>query len=232
MSKANLAAALVTLALLSAPAAHAAPSAMISASEKLTLKGNKGGTFLRPAYTLGEYSGVHGGGSSSTQALGVYSKQNLKADFTVMREGWASPVTVTCAGGQGRLGMGWVTFKRDTLDYVCTFGGSAPNGASFTLAMTKSGFLKDLTQPQRAAELQYGDITLRAQTKSIGLLSVSSSAMGAASYMFTKGEQEIGGIQLTGFSPAFYLPPKGSPDRDAVAILSLIIYFFKDPGVQ
>ncbi|MCI3132626.1 hypothetical protein [Phenylobacterium aquaticum] len=224
------ASALTALALLAAPAAQAAPSAMLSTAEKLTLKGKKGESLFRPGYVLGEYTGASGGVASSTRAAGVYAKDKLKADFTVMRPGWSAPVTVTCSGGQSRLGLGWITFKRDTLDYICEFGGTAPAGATFALAMTKGGFLQEMAQPQRAGELQYGGVTLRAQTKFLGGLPMGGG--GATSYVFSKGEQEIGGLQLNAFPPAFYLPPQGSADRDAAAILSLILFYFRDPGRQ
>ncbi|WP_304177277.1 hypothetical protein [Phenylobacterium aquaticum] len=222
--------ALTALSLLAAPVAQAAPSPMLSTAEKLTLKGKKGESLFRPGYVLGEYTGASGGVASSTRTPGIYSKDKLKADFTVTRPGWAAPVTVTCSGGQSRLGLGWITFKRDTLDYVCEFGGSAPQGAAFALAMTKGGFLQELAQPQRAAELRYGAVTLRAQTKVLGGLPIGGG--GATSYVFIKGEQEIGGLQLNAFPPAFYLPPQGSADRDAAAILSLILFYFRDPGRQ
>lgn len=227
----SLACALTALWVMAAPVAHAAPSPMLGTAEKLTLKGKKGESLFRPGYVLGEYTGASGGVAASTRAPGFYSKDKLKADFTVIRPGWSAPVTVTCAGGQSRLGLGWITFKRDTLDYVCEFGGSAPAGAAFALAMTKGGLLKELTQPQRAAELQYGGVTLRAQTKYLGGLPISGGP-GATSYVFTRGDQEIGGLQLNAFPPAFYLPPQGSADRDAAAIMSLILFYFRDPGRQ
>jgi hypothetical protein len=49
-------------------------------------------------------------------------------------------------------------------------------------------------------------------------------------YVFTRDGVDVGGLSLGGFRPTFYLPPKGSPDRDAIAVLAISLFYFKDRG--
>lgn len=217
-----------TLAL--APAALADPAAMIAKSEKVKLKGRKGEKLTRPGYELAEYTGVFSASTfQGSDSLGIWAKNKTAFDFTITRPGWSAPVTVTCGGGQGRLGLGWITFKRDNLQVTCTFGGSAPANAAFSLALADGSFLQQLAQPQRAAELQYGPVNLRAQTRVLGGLPIGGGG-GPVGYLFTRGDAEVGGLQLGGFQPNFYLPPQPSADRDAAAITAMILFLFKDPG--
>lgn len=205
-----------------------AASDMTSRTEKVLLEGRKGESLLRPGYAMAEYTGGASGKAFNAEALGSYSKDRMSANFTVMRPGLSEPITVTCAGGQGRIGLGWITFKRETLNYVCEFGGAAPPGAAFSLALSEGTWKGRLIQPQRAGELQFGETTLRAETRLIGGLPIGGGA--PLGYMFTRDGQEIGGISLNGLRPAFYLPPQGSADRDAAAVLGLILFYFQDPA--
>lgn len=219
----------LALTLAATGVARADPASMIAKSEKLTLKGKKGEKLTRPGYQLGEYTGVFTATNFKGFASGgVWSKDKMTFDFTITRPGWTTPVTVACGGGQGRLGLGWITFKRDNLQLTCTFGGSAPSNAAFSLALGDGSFLQKLAQPQRAAELQYGAVNIRAQTRVLGGIPLGGG--GPVGYLFTKGDDEIGGIQLAGFQPSFYLPPQPGADRDAAAITAMILFLFKDPG--
>ena len=221
--------ALIALSLLAASPAAADPASMIAKSEKVKLKGRKGEKLTRPGYELGEYSGLFSASTfKGSDSLGIWAKDKTAFDFTITRPGWTSPVTVACGGGQGRLGLGWVTFKRDKLQVTCTFGGSAPANAAFSLALGEGSFLQKLAQPQRAAELQYGAVNLRAQTRVLGGLPLGGG--GPVGYLFSKGDDDIGGVQLAGFQPTFYLPPQPSAERDAAAITAMILFLFKDPG--
>jgi hypothetical protein len=49
-------------------------------------------------------------------------------------------------------------------------------------------------------------------------------------YVITRDGVEVGGVDFNGFAPVFYLPPKGAPDRDAVAVFALTLFNFQDPG--
>jgi hypothetical protein len=142
-----------------------------------------------------------------------------------------APVIGECQGGQGRIGLGWITFERDSLTYVCTYGGGAPAGAEFDLAQSKGGFFAQLTQPQRAGELRYGPITLRAQTRYISGLPFGGG--GAHSYVVTRPDgTPVAGLQTNGLRPVFWLPREAGPERDAAAVLLLTLFNFRDPGRQ
>jgi hypothetical protein len=105
---------------------------------------------------VGEYTGSAKAVGKSVKALGSYSKDSMKASFSVTTPDWAAPVEGSCEGGQGRIGLGWITFDHDDLLYVCTYSqNGAPLKAAMSLALSKGTFLGNLSQPQRAGELQY-----------------------------------------------------------------------------
>lgn len=218
-----------------AQAAQAADSveAMMARTEKLKLQGRKGESLLRPGYAVGEYTGGATVRSKNASAgfndSKVYSKDQMSADFTVTAPGFATPVTGSCSGGQGRIALGWITFDKDDLAYVCDYRrGETPIKANLTLAMSKRKGLAGMTAPQRAGEFRYDGVTLRVRTQRVGGMPIGGG--GALGYVFSRDGVDIGGVSLSGLAPTFYLPPKGSPDRDAAAVLALSLFFFKDPG--
>lgn len=197
-------------------------------TEKLTLSGRKGPSLFKPGFAVGEYTGWSKAQRSSANAFGSVSMDKAKASITIEAPSLKAPVTAECKGGQGRLGLGWITFKRDKLVYVCTYGGGAPAGAEMNLAASKGKGLAALTQPQRAGELDYGSIVLRADTKFIGGLPITNS--GSTYVFFRPDGAAVGALQQNGLRPTFYLPKKPGPERDAVAVLALSLFFFGDPG--
>jgi hypothetical protein len=85
-----------------------------------------------------------------------------------------------------------------------------------------------LRQPQRAGELHYGAVVLRAQTHHISGLPLSGG--GANSYIVTRPDgMPVAGLQTNGLRPVFWLPRAG---RDAAAVLLLILFSFQDPSRQ
>lgn len=208
--------------------AQAAPPA---GTEKVKLSGKKGPSLFRPGFQLGEYDGNATVKSSKSSVTGIFEGGKASVEMTVNGPG-LGPVEVACGGGQSRLGLGWITFDRDKLQFFCTITGpGAGSDASFALAQSKGGgLLKNLQQPQRAAELRFGGISVRARTEQVGGMPIGGGA--TIGYMFSRDGVDIGGVDLAAMAPTAYLPPKGSKDRDAVAVLSLILIFFKDPGRQ
>ena len=85
-----------------------------------------------------------------------------------------------------------------------------------------------LQQPQRAGELTWGGVTLKAETKRVGGLPWGGGRV--MGYVISRDGVEIGGLDLNGMRPTFYLPPQGSPDRDAVAVLTVSLFTFQDPA--
>lgn len=201
---------------------------VIQRTEKITLKGRKGESLLRPGFAVGEYVGGAKASASSVRVPGFHTRDKAKVSFGVDAPSLGGAVTGSCAGGESRTGLGWITFKEDKLRYVCGYEGAgvAP-GSAFNLALSEGSFLQRLQQPQRAGELTWGKSVIRAQTKRVGGLPwAGGRVMG---YVFSKDGVEIGALDI-GIVPTFYLPPKGDPDRDAVAVLALSIFFFQDPA--
>ncbi len=212
----------------------AAPAALgqdMANTEKLSLQPKRvKGLLLGYGYQLGEYSGQVKAMNSQTRALGMFSSDYAKTNFTISSPRLKAPMTVNCEGGQNRLGMGWIDFKRNDLAYVCNFVGG-PSDASFALVLSDGKFLDKLYQPQRAAEIRYGGVTLRAKTRKMpGSMPLGGGA--TPSYVILKGDQEVGGMVRTTFKGTVYLPVQGSPDRDAAAAMALALFFFTDPGAQ
>lgn len=212
---------------LAVPAQAAAPPG----TEKVKLSGKKGPSLFRPGFQLGEYDGNATVKSSKSSVTGIFEGGKASVEMTVNGPG-LGPVEVACGGGQSRLGLGWITFDRDKLQFFCTLSGpGAGSDATFALASAKGGgLLKNLQQPQRAAELRFGGLSVRARTEQVGGMPIGGGA--TIGYMFSRDGVDIGGVDLAAMQPTAYLPPKGSKDRDAVAVLSLILIFFKDPGRQ
>jgi hypothetical protein len=223
-----------TVAIIASAAALALSSAALAQdaapfqdrTERLTLEGRRGPSLFRPGFAVGEYTGASSARSSSTR-MPFRSRDFSSAGFDVATG--AGQVTGECEGGQSHVSFAWITFDRDELSYVCSYAGSAPANARLSLAVSRGGgFFQRLQQPQRAGELTWGDTTIRAETRYVdGLPWGGGSVIG---YVFTRDGVDVGGLALSGMRPTFYLPPQGSPDRDAVAVMALSLYFFQDPG--
>ncbi len=199
---------------------------MTERTERIGLEGRRGPSLFRPGFAIGEYSGWASSRGSSTR-LPWQSRDMARAEFSV-----ASPSLGTvdgdCGGGQSHRQILWITFDRETLSYDCVYAGAAPANARLSLALTRGSLLARLQQPQRAGELVWGDIVLRAETKRIGGLPWGGGRV--MGYVFTRDGVEIGGVDLNGLRPTFYLPPQGSPDRDAAAVLAVSLFAFQDPA--
>ena len=76
--------------------------------------------------------------------------------------------------------------------------------------------------------MTWGDITLRAETKRVGGLPWGGGRV--MGYVISRDGVEVGALDLNGMRPTFYLPPQGSPDRDAVAVLAVSLFTFQDPA--
>lgn len=197
-------------------------------AEKLPLQGRKGPSLFQPGFGVGEYSGWAKSMKKQTTVTGVFAGDKAATTFEVGRPGLAA-ITGDCHGGQSRLGLGWITFKRDKLSYVCSFGGGAPAGAELALVQTKGSLIGQMMQPQRAAELSWGGVTLRADTRYISGLPVSNG--GASSYViFRPDGTPVGGLQMNGLRPVFWLPRTPGPERDAAMVLATVLFTFQDPG--
>jgi hypothetical protein len=211
-------------------AAPSLESQLQQQAERLSLEGRKGPSLFQPGFGVGEYSGWSRSSNRHVDAGGIFSSDKASASLEVQRPGLA-PITGACGGGQGRIGLDWITFQRDRLSYVCTYGGGAPPGTEFDLAEASGGLFAQLRQPQRAGELRYGTITLRAQTRHISGLPISGG--GANSYVVTRPDgTPVAGLQTNGLRPIAWLPRAPGPERDAAALLLLTLFTFHDPGKQ
>lgn len=222
-------AALSAIAVAAPAAAKPDPSVPVTQrTEKVGLKGRKGESLLRPGFAVGEYVGGSRSVATAVRVPGFHSKDKAKVSFTVDAPSLGGVVTGSCAGGESRTGLGWITFKEDKLRYACSYEGAgvAP-GSGFTLALSEGSFLKRLQQPQRAGELHWGKSVIRAETKRVGGLPWGGGRV--MGYVFSKDGVEIGALDIA-MAPTFYLPPKGDPDRDAVAVLGLSLFLFQDPA--
>lgn len=223
---------LAVATMLAATGARAAPEAsapLQQRTEKLSLKGRKGESLFRPGYQVGEYVGGATAKVRSVDVPGFHASDKMKADFDI-ESPTLGKVAGSCAGGESRSGLGWITFDKDDLVYACSYaGGTAPAGAAFNLALSRGSWKSRLQQPQRAGELRWGRSVIRAETKRVGGLPwAGGRVMG---YVFTRDGVEIGALDIT-IAPTFYLPPKGDPDRDAVALLAVTLFLFQDPANQ
>ncbi|HYD26801.1 hypothetical protein [Brevundimonas sp.] len=204
----------------------AAPSApMTERTDRIGLEGRRGPSLFRPGFAVAEYTGSATSRGSSSR-LPWQSRDMARAEFDLSTS--AGTVQGDCGGGQSHRQILWITFDREPLAYECQYAGAAPEGARLSLALSRGSLLSRLQQPQRAGELVWGDIVLRAETKRIGGLPFGGGRV--MGYVFSRDGVEIGGLDLNGFRPTFYLPPRGSPDRDAAAVLAISLFAFQDPA--
>jgi hypothetical protein len=226
MKLASLLAAAALAAAGAAASQTAAPTVpMTERTDRIGLEGRRGPSLFRPGFAVAEYTGSATSRSSSTR-LPWQSRDMARAEFDLTLPGGA--IQGDCGGGQSHRQILWITFDREPLAYECQYSGAAPAGASLTLALSRGSLLGRLQQPQRAGELVWGDIVLKAETKRIGGLPFGGGRV--MGYVFSRDGVEIGGLDLNGFRPTFYLPPQGSPDRDAAAVLAVSLFAFQDPG--
>lgn len=208
-------------------AGAAAAQAPAEPMEKLSLKPHRVKGLLGYGYTVGEFTGEVRTVASSTRAP-LFASDKAATVFTVATPGRPAPVTVSCNGGQSLLALGWIEFRRRDLAYVCRFEGG-PSDAAFALALSEAPLLATLYQPQRAAELVWDGTSVRALTRKVdGALPISGGR--AMSYKIFKGDKEIGALVRGVLQPTFHLPPAGSPDREAAAVMALALFFFADPS--
>jgi hypothetical protein len=227
-------AAVISLAV-TMPAQAAAPITKTTEKVKLSLK--KGESLLKPINVLAEYQSVPGWSMTSHGGVPGFSekvKSKIKFKFSGPNTG---PVEVACGGGQGKKAILGFTYKTEKLQYICTFSGpGAGDDADFTLVLAQAGsLLKAFQQPQRAGELRFGGVTLQARTEQVGDVPIGGGRV--LGYVYSQDGVDIGAVDLnndgmSNFGSAVYLPPKGSKAREAAAMLSFILIYFKDPGHQ
>ncbi len=225
MKLASIAVAAALAAAVPAVAQDSAPLA--DRTERIGLQGRRGPSLFRPGFAIGEYTGSVASRASSTR-LPWQSRDMARAEFDIAGPGLGT-VQGDCGGGQSHTRILWITFDREPLSYECEYGGSAPAGARLTLALSRGGGLfARLQQAQRAGELVWGDVTYRVETKQVGDLPWAGGRV--LGYVVSRDGVEVGGVALAGLRPTFYLPPAGSPDRDAVAVLGVSLFAFQDPA--
>ena len=218
---------LVVAALAGATAAEARQTVpMTDRTERIGLEGRRGPSLFRPGFAVAEYAGSASSRSSSSR-LPWQSRDMARAEFDV-----SSPtlpaVQADCGGGQAHRQILGITFDREPLAYECVYTGGAPADARLTLALARGSLLGRLQQPQRAGELVWGDMVLRAETRRVGGLPWGGGRV--MGYVISRDGVDIGGLDLNGMRPTFYLPPQGAPERDAVAVLALSLFHFQDPA--
>ncbi len=206
------------------------PTPLTQRTEKIGLSGRKGPSLFRPGFGVGEYTGFAAAKSKSVRAAGIVSRDSMQAEFTVTAPSLPEPVVGSCAGKEGLVQILGLTFDRDDIYYDCTYQrGAAAAGDTFKLALSKGSLGKKITGgAQRAAEMTWGGKVYRAETRRIGGFPVALT--GVSGYAISQGGIDVGAVDLNGLRPAFYLPLAGSPDRDAVAVMALTLFFFQDPA--
>jgi len=197
-------------------------------TDRVQLEGRRGPSLFRPGFAIGEYVGSSQARSSGT-AMPFRRSASARASLALTAPSLPGEILAECEGGEARTQILWMTFERQDLAYNCTFSGAAPSDAAFTLALSRHGnWLNRLQQPQRAGELRWNGQTYRAETRYVeGLPWGGGNVLG---YVFSRDGVDIGGVALAGMRPTFYLPPAGSADRDAAAVLGAILFTFQDPG--
>lgn len=205
-------------------AAQDAAVPMRDRTERIGLAGRRGPSLFRPGFAVGEYTGWASIRDNEVR-LPWQSRDFTSAELSIVTPG--GEVTASCGGGQGHRNILGITFDREPISYDCDYAGSAPADAAMGLALSRGSFLRRLQQPQRAGFLTWNGVEYRTETRRIGGLPFGNGVLG---YVISRDGVEVGGVELNGLRPTFYLPPQGSPDRDAVAVFALSLWAFRDPA--
>lgn len=217
----------VTLAAPIASAAQDASVPMRDRTERIGLSGRRGPSLFRPGFAVGEYTGWASLRNNAVR-LPWQSSDFASAELSIMTS--AGEVTASCGGGQGHRNILGITFDREPLSYDCDFAGAAPPNSGMGLALARGSIPRRIQQPQRAGLLVWRGVEYRTETRRIGGLPFGGGRV--MGYVISRDGVEIGGVDLNGMRPTFYLPPAGSPDRDAVAVFALCLWAFRDPANQ
>jgi hypothetical protein len=194
-------------------------------TERIGLSGRRGPSLFRPGFAIGEYTGWASLRDSAV-SLPWQSRDFASADLSIVTP--AGEVTGNCGGGQGHRNILGITFDREALSYDCDYGGAAPADAGMGLALARGSIMARLQQPQRAGSLTWQGVEYRTETRRIGGLPFGGGRV--MGYVISRDGVEVGGVDLNGMRPTFYLPPAGSPDRDAVAVFAISLWAFRDPA--
>ncbi len=204
---------------------------LAAATDKLPLSGRKGSSLLRPGFSVGEYTGSAKSVGGSFGGFGFFHANSATANFDLKLPSTDQPVTGNCKGGQGGINLAFVPVVRNALNYVCSYAGGVPPGTELDLVEAHGGgLIGGVLEPQRVGAFSYGDIHLRAATQHIsGIAFLGAHAVG---YAITREDGVlVGGYQITDMGqPIFYLPKAPGAERDAVALLAVSLYAFRDPG--
>jgi hypothetical protein len=205
--------------------AQDAAVSMRERTERIGLAGRRGPSLFRPGFAIGEYTGWASLRDSEVR-LPWQSRDFATAELSIVTP--AGEVTGNCGGGQGRRNILGITFDREPLSYDCDYAGAAPADAGMGLALARGSILRRLQQPQRAGTLTWDGVEYRTETRRIGGLPFGGGAV--MGYVISRDGVEVGGVDLNVMRPTFYLPPAGSPDRDAVAVFAISLWAFRDPA--
>lgn len=223
-----LAAALVVALLTAGEAGAQAARQLRDTTELVRLEGRRGPSLMRPGFKVAEFTGWANARSTSTR-LPWQHRDVGRTELMITAESLGGDVTGRCVGGQGHRQLLFFTWDREELGVDCTFGGAAPEGARMSIALSRGGgVLARIQQPQRAAELVWGDATYRAETRQVGAMPFGSG--GVMGYVVSREGVDIAAVDMTAIQPTFYLPKIGSPDRAAAAVMLLGLWWFPDPG--
>ena len=214
--------------LAAAPVAVSAQDASVpmrDRTERIGLAGRRGPSLFRPGFAVGEFTGWASLRDNEVR-LPWQSRDFTSAELSIVTP--RGEISASCGGGQGRREFLGITFDREPLSYDCDYSGAAPADAAMGLALARGSILRRLQQPQRAGFLIWNGVEYRTETRRVGGLPFGGG--GVLGYIVTRDGVEVGGVDLNGMRPTFYLPPQGSPDREAVAVFTLSLWAFRDPA--
>lgn len=209
--------------------AAAQETPMTERTERIGLEGRRGPRLTQPGFAVGEYTG-HVAARGSAMRLPWASRDRAAADVSIASPGLGE-VTGACDGGQSHRSILGIQFDTEDLAYVCRYEGG-PADAAMSLVLSRpgglGGLMRRVQQPQRVAEMTWNGVVYRAETRRIGGLPIGGGMV--MGYVISRDDREVGGLDMNGFRPTFYLPRAGDADRDAVAVFALSLWAFPDPA--
>ena len=181
-------------------------------------------------WEAGPYSGTFQVRGSASNIMNIRTRNRAQAELTVNGPEFSDgEIGIACSGGQGELSLGWITFDRDELSYVCTFTRGGVNiDARLELALERRGGLFSMGRNDRAGALSYEGGELRFRTERLSGAAFPTGRV--PGYAISSGQDVVAGMDYRVLRPLIYLPPEGDDDREAAFLAALILALFMDPA--
>lgn len=223
---------ILPLALASLSACTAAqmrlPAPLADTSLRTPIKGIGGGN--HGAFRVAGYEGRFNRSEQRMALFDTLVRNSGRSDFQISGPEISSSIEARCRMDERIIDLGLAEFRPGKMSYRCDFtadGNAIP--ARFELQEHADGIGSLLSKRARRGEIALGGETV--QFRSVHKIEGTSVEMATPiGYVFERGGQTIGAIELNGV-PALILSPQTDPGvARTVTVAAIALALFRDPA--